>query len=47
MLVLGLTACGKKTLHCDLCGKEVSADSNMDEDWIIYCEECEPELNMD
>ena len=50
--LLSLVACGKsgKIVHCDGCGKEisVSADSNMDEDWIILCEDCklllEPEI---
>lgn len=33
---------GTKTLHCDHCGEEVrvEADSNMEEDWIIYCGPC-------
>ena len=45
VLVLGLVACGKKTLHCDGCGKEVSADSNMDESWSIFCADCEPDAD--
>ena len=49
---LCLTACSteKKQLTCDGCGKtvEVSADSNMEENWIIFCEECgEPEILSD
>lgn len=38
--------CGKKILHCDHCGKEVetSQSSNMEEDWLIYCAECNEEL---
>ncbi len=47
ILTLLLCSCGeKKTLHCDNCGIEVSvdADSNMEEDWTIYCEECNEEL---
>ena len=43
-LMLGMTACAKETkeLTCDGCGKTVmvEADSNMDEDWILFCEEC-------
>ena len=42
-VALALFACGeKKVLHCDHCGAEVSveAKSNMEEDWIIYCAEC-------
>lgn len=48
-LVLG--GCGKKmkTLHCDNCGKavEVEADSKMEEDWEIFCEDCQKELGLD
>lgn len=47
MLLTVLSACGpKKTLHCDHCGNavEVDADSNMEEDWIIYCGPCDQEL---
>ena len=42
--ILCLTACsGKKIqLTCDGCGKavDVDADSGMEEDWIVFCEEC-------
>ena len=32
----------KKTLHCDSCDKiiRVSKRSEMEEDWMIFCEEC-------
>ena len=43
-LCLGLCACGaERTVHCDSCGKEVQvdADSNITEDWILFCKECE------
>ena len=46
-LMLSIAACIKtKELHCDHCGKvcEVAQSSNMEEDWIIYCKECEEEL---
>ena len=46
-VLLSLTACGKtKALHCDHCGTEITvAESNqMEEDWIIYCAECNEEL---
>ena len=39
-MLLTFVGCGEKiTLHCDNCGKEVLADvdSNMTEDWAIYC----------
>lgn len=48
-VLLVLASCGsseKKTLHCDRCGVEVEVEknSNMAEDWIIYCETCNEEL---
>lgn len=38
-----------KTVHCDGCGKElkIAADSNMTEDWTIFCRECEVALGLD
>ncbi len=43
-MLLCLVGCGggEKTLHCDRCNTEikVDADSNMDESWIIFCEDC-------
>ena len=47
MVLLSMTACGKsKTVHCDRCDKEISieASSNMTDDWIICCSECEEEV---
>ncbi len=47
VMLLGLAACGEKRIvHCDHCGSEVKidADSNMEEDWIIYCGPCNQEL---
>ena len=41
--LLVAAACAKtKALTCDGCGTEVRVEesSNMEEDWIIYCEEC-------
>ena len=45
-LCLSLTACGSKILHCDGCGAEVQVaqNSNMEEDWIVFCSECEAEM---
>ncbi len=46
-MLLCLSACGeKKILHCDHCGGEVAVDtdSNMQEDWIVYCADCNEEL---
>ena len=44
--LLTFGGCGTKTLHCDGCNKElkVSKSSNMEEDWIIFCEDCEEEV---
>ena len=47
VLAISLAACGKVTLHCDSCGKEVRADAKMNEDWIIYCQDCTPEIEFD
>jgi hypothetical protein len=49
-LVLALCAllCGckeERIVKCDRCGKEltIDADSNMTDEWIIFCNECELE----
>lgn len=47
VLAVSLLACGKVTLHCDGCGKEVRADAKMNEEWIVFCKDCEPEINFD
>lgn len=50
VLLLSFVGCGKtKTLHCDSCGTEVKVDanSNMEEDWSIYCKDCEKENGLD
>ncbi len=47
LLMLLLCGCGeKKVLHCDGCGAEigVTADSNVNEEWILYCKACEQQL---
>lgn len=47
IMLFVMTGCGKtKILHCDNCQKEITVkeDSNMEEDWIVYCEECKEEL---
>lgn len=46
-LVFAVVGCyATKTLTCDNCGKEVKVkeSSNMDESWIIYCDECNEQL---
>ena len=50
LIVLTMVGCGKtKILHCDNCNAEVevSAKSNMDEDWAIYCDACDKLLFSD
>ena len=47
VLALALAACGTVTLHCDGCGKEVKCDPKMDENWIIFCKDCEPEIDFE
>ena len=49
VLVLLMLGCAKKILHCDGCGKEVkvSADSNLTEDSIILCDDCQKKLYGD
>lgn len=47
MVLFSFVACGaSKILHCDACGVEVKVkeSSNMEEDWIIYCKDCNEEL---
>lgn len=52
VLVLGFLLSGcrpGKVLHCDGCGKEVKVkgSSNMTEDMIILCSECQEKLYKD
>ena len=52
VLTLGvvLTACGeKKILQCDNCYSEikVSADSEMTDEWILFCETCADEITVE
>lgn len=44
--LLSLSGCAARELTCDGCGRKVTvnADSNMEEDWIIYCGDCNEEL---
>ncbi len=48
LLLLSFAGCSAntKTLTCDNCGKEVKVAENnkMEEDWIVFCEECEAEI---
>lgn len=47
VVLLSFTGCGaKRAIHCDSCGCELSVGekSNVEEDWIIYCDACHDEL---
>ena len=51
-MVFCMASCEKETkeLTCDGCGKlvEIEADSNMTDEWILFCEECgEPEITFE
>ena len=48
-LLYGCANSGKKTLHCDNCGKVIyaDADSDINDDWFIYCPECERDLGLE
>ena len=46
-LLFLLPGCGKegRTVTCDGCGAEIAldADSNITEEWIVFCKTCEEE----
>ena len=47
VMLLTLIACGDaKTVSCDRCGAEiiVEKDSNINDDWIVFCKDCEEEI---
>ncbi len=49
-ILFAFAGCGKKkVLKCDHCGSDVQvdADSNMNDDWIIYCETCNVKFGFD
>lgn len=42
VMALGIAACSKgPELTCDGCGKKVTGEKNMTEDWIIFCSDCD------
>lgn len=46
-MFLTLAACGQtRIVHCDHCGNEIQleAGSNIEEDWIVFCQTCDEEL---
>ena len=48
LAMLLLSGCGKetRTITCDGCGQEITvdADSNITDEWIVFCQTCEQEL---
>ena len=47
LMLFAVVGCGRtKILHCDHCNTEVEVKENsqMNEDWSIYCEKCNVEL---
>ena len=53
MIAAVFSGCGSakasRVVHCDRCGKEITvdADSNLTDEWILYCTDCEKELGLD
>ncbi len=48
--LFSMAGCTKtKTLHCDKCNKEISVkeESDMNDDWGIYCKDCHEEIFND
>ena len=47
-VLMRLAGCGKKTrtVTCDGCGADITVeeDSNITDEWIVYCDECYTEL---
>ena len=46
LLLLGGCAKEKRTVTCDGCGQEITLDanSNITDEWIVFCKTCEQEL---
>ena len=47
VLLLSLAACAKtRTVTCDRCGTDVEVDekSNITDEWIVFCKDCEAEV---
>lgn len=45
VMLMSLAGCGR-VVTCDGCGKEVQVkkNSNITDEWIVYCKDCELEL---
>lgn len=49
-MVFAFAGCSeKKVLKCDGCGADiqVDADSNMDDNWSLFCKDCNEKLGLD
>jgi len=46
-VVILLVGCGMRTVICDGCGAEIQVRerSNITDEWILFCSECEKELD--
>jgi len=46
VVMFTVTGCKTKVLHCDNCNKEVKVaeKSEMEEEWTIFCKECNEKL---
>ena len=46
LAVVCLVGCGARAVACDRCGKEITVgkNSNVTDEWILYCKACETEL---
>ena len=46
LMVFSMAGCKTRTVHCDHCGKEITVKekSNVTEEWILYCNDCNEEL---
>ena len=45
-LLMAAGCAATKLLHCDRCGADVHvpANSNLEEDWLIFCNACSDEM---
>ena len=48
-MLLVLAGCGKRTVTCDGCGKAITVkeNSNVTDEWILFCSTCEEDLLKD
>ena len=48
-MLMALAGCGTRTVTCDGCGKDITvkANSNVTDEWILFCSDCEAELGLE